>query len=470
MKFSRFIFLGMLIFISSNAVFADIKIKSKQSMSSSGQSFENTTYIKGKRQRSETMNGMSVNITQCDLRRAIQMNPAAKTFTVNEFGQIDATTDTTKVKANSPTIKGGRVISTINIKDTGERKQMFGFQARRLIITMDTNSTPDACNKTNSKIETDGWYVDFDVNFDCDQTFDPRRYDPPSTKGGCQDKYEMKQTGSGKRGYPLYEKMTMFDEAGEVTMTMINEVVELSKDVLDQSLFEVPPGYREVKDASQLYDIASMTAAANSDASTLAIPKSNSSSNADLSNTVEPKKPGTVRIGIAYVKVDAVGEGVSSTELSEAVRNTMATHLKQSNVDVVSLDAKLQNAIESEAKEKDCDYVVYLTVSHKKGGGGFGKMFGSAIGKAVANSSIGHTGSTAGNIAVQTAKHTIISAATVSSQIKAKDELTLDLLLNKGGVRSGAKQFKAKASSDGDDLISKLVNQAAANVASLIGK
>ena len=35
-------------------------------------------------------------------------------------------------------IAGGKVTTTITTKDTGERKQMFGFTAKHLIITMET--------------------------------------------------------------------------------------------------------------------------------------------------------------------------------------------------------------------------------------------------------------------------------------------------------------------------------------------
>src|SRR5688572_20069677 len=69
--------------ISSTTAMADVKIKSKQTMS--GQSYENTTYIKGKRQRSESMNGMMINLTQCDLRRGVQLNSQTKTYMVNAF-------------------------------------------------------------------------------------------------------------------------------------------------------------------------------------------------------------------------------------------------------------------------------------------------------------------------------------------------------------------------------------------------
>src|SRR5678815_5900980 len=78
-----------------------------------------------------------------------------------------------------------------------------------------------------------------------------------SRNGGCKDKYEMKTIGTAKRGYPVYEKMTMFDESGKETMSMVNEVVELSKATLEMALFEVPSDYREVQDAAQMYANAS---------------------------------------------------------------------------------------------------------------------------------------------------------------------------------------------------------------------
>lgn len=474
MRSLQLILFSVLLLALSATAFADIKIKSKQTMSGAGQAFENTTYIKGRRQRTETMSGMMVNITQCDLKRAIQMNPAAKTFTVDEFGNIESTATTTNVKTTAPTKKGGRVVTTINVRDTGERKQMFGMQARRLIITMDTNSTPDSCSKTNSKMETDGWYVDFDANFDCDQTYNTRKYVQP-TKGGCQDAFEMKQTGTGKRGYPLYEKMTMFDESGAVSMSMTTEVLELSKATLEQSLFEVPSDYRQVSDASQLFSVASLSSAMASDSSSASTARpstmnTSSPSTSVASSVTGPKKAGTVRIGLAYVKTGSVGDGVNSQDLALAVQNSFVSYLKTPNVEVVTIDAKLASAIESEVTAKECDLVVYLTVSHKKGGGGFGKMLGSAIGNTVARTGIGNTGSTAGNIAGQVATQTIVSAATVSSQMKAKDELSLDLTINRGGVKNQAKQFKVKAASDGEDIITKIVEQAAEFTASTINR
>ena len=467
--------------------FADVKIKTKQTMS--GQSFENTTYIKGKRSRSETMGGAMINIVQCDLRRGVQVNPSARTYMINEFVQaIQNGGQTQPASSQNGVVRaGGTVTTAITTKDTGERKQMFGYVAKHLIITMDTVSSPDACTPNNSKMQMDGWYIDAEFVLDCDYG---QSYAGNSNgrKGGCQDKYEMKQIGTAvKRGYPVYEKMTMFDQSGKETYSMVNEVIELSKATLEAGLFDIPSDYRQVSDASQLYTAAAVSSSSStsSSSSSMSYPSSsvssqtesglsqsirNSNSSDNTEQPVTAKKPGTIRIGLAAVKTGAVGDGITAGDLAAAIRNSLAEYLKVPNVEVVNLDAKLASAIEAEAKEKECDYVVHASVSHKKGGGGgFGSMFGQALGATVGRVGIGQTGSTVGNIAGQIATQSIVSAATVSSTMKAKDEITLDLRLNKAGADVLAKQFKAKAKSNGDDIISQIVEQAAQAIVTAVG-
>ncbi|HEX8351469.1 MAG TPA: hypothetical protein VF611_00990, partial [Pyrinomonadaceae bacterium] len=109
---------------------ADVKIKSRQTMQ--GQSYENATYIKGKRQRTEGMGGQSVTIQQCDLRRDIQIMPAMRAYTVRPYDAGVAQAAQAANAGGSDTrqaagqTKGGLVTSTVTTRDTGERKQMFG--------------------------------------------------------------------------------------------------------------------------------------------------------------------------------------------------------------------------------------------------------------------------------------------------------------------------------------------------------
>lgn len=476
------------LFLTTSAL-ADVKIRSKQTMS--GQSYENTTYIKGKRQRSESMNGMMVNLTQCDLRRGVQLNSQTKTYMVNSFdsGAQSASGSTATTDKNGVVQAGGRVTTTITTKDTGERKQMFGFTARHLIIMMDTVSSPDACSKTNTKMQTDGWYIDAEFVLDCEYGY--QNYGSYGAKtGGCRDKYEMRTVGTAKRGYPVYEKMTMYDESGKETMSIVNEVVELSKATLELALFEVPADYREVSDASQMYAATSYpgtsttTMGSNRGSSSSSMPMPNTSGVAQSirgaaqsassanSTGLSAKQPGVIRIGLAAVKTGAVGDAISAADLAAAVQNTIASYLKVPNIEVVNLESRLSSALAAEAKQKECDYVIYTNVSHKKGGGGgFGGVFGQALGSAIGQTGIGHTGSVTGNLAGQVATQSIVSATSVSSSVKSKDEITLDLKLNKpDGTAALAKVYKVKAKSNGDDIISQIIEQASEEIVRVIGQ
>jgi len=58
----------------------------------------------------------------------------------------------------------------------------------------------------------------------------------------------------------------------------------------------------------------------------------------------------------------------------------------------------------------------------------------------------------------------------MSSNVKSKDEITLELKLQKDGAAVVAKQYKAKAKSNGDDIISQVIEQAAQEIVTAIGK
>jgi hypothetical protein len=348
--------------------------------------------------------------------------------------------------------------------------------ARRVITTIETKSSPDSCSPMNSKIETDGWYIDAAFALDCDAER-AGAYQMPRQKSGCQDRYETKTAGAARRGFPVYEKMTMYGEDGRESFTTVNEVVELSQATPDASLFEAPADYREVKDFSG----ASLTAAASAaggdgggatSSTTSAVDSgmgANVKSMADSTAAQTPaelgaKKPGVVRLGVAAVKTGGVGQGLNASDLSAAVQNTLDEYLKSPAFELVRLEAKLPSQIEAEARQNECDFVIYATVSHKKGGGGgFGGMFSKVVAPTVGQVGIGHTGSTAGNVAGQVATTAVVNAGTMSANVKQKDELTLDVKLQAPGNASPAasRLFKARAKSSGEDIITSVVEQAA---------
>ena len=238
---------------------ADTKVKTRQT--SGGQTYENATYIKGKRQRTETNNGQMIMLQQCDLRRNIQIMPQAQAYIVQPYDQpatSNAANNAATTSQPNAVKKGGVVTSIVTTKDTGERKQMFGYTARHIITTMVMDSSPDACSPVKNKMQIDGWYIDAAFALECDSSQAYTNYRPQAS-GGCQDRYETKQVGMAKKGFPVWEKMTMFGPDGAESFATINEVIEFSQATLDASLFDVPAGYREVKDFASAFSSGTTT-------------------------------------------------------------------------------------------------------------------------------------------------------------------------------------------------------------------
>jgi hypothetical protein len=259
----------------------------------------------------------------------------------------------------------------------------------------------------------------------------------------------------------------------------VTEVVELSQTTLDASLFEIPADYREVKNMSEMYSATSMNYNSNSSSqgsnpstssATIANIKNQAQPNNNAPSTVGAKKAGVIRIGLTSVKVSAVGEHLTAADLAAAIQNTLGEYLKGTNIEVVQLESKLSSAVESEARQKECDYILYANVSHKKGGGGFG-MLSSMVAQGV--SSVGYgTGSRVGSVVGQVAAQSIITASTMSANVKSKDEITLEVKMNAPGGSAAVltKQAKAKAKSDGEDIITPVVEQIAQAIFNTVAK
>lgn len=190
-----------------------------------------------------------------------------------------------------------------------------------------------------------------------------------------------------------------------------------------------------------------------------------------FAQTENSEKTSTVKIGMAGVKTGAIGEGMNAQELAGAIQNTLGEYLKGSKVELVPLESKLASAMEAEAKEKNCAFVLYATISHKKGGSsGFGmfKTIAPVLSSVVPMA--GMAGGMAGAIAGSAASSAVYTAAGATSNVKSKDELTLDIKLQSGSTVALTKQYKAKAKSGGEDLISPMIEQAAQAIIDSVAK
>lgn len=476
-SFATLILVVSVVFFSAHA---DVKIRSRTTVG--GQSMENVTYIKGKRQRTEmgVEQFRMVNITQCDLRRNILLNEARRMYTIEPFADdptpvaASASTDASPAPAR-PARRGGTINYTMNISDTGERRRMFGLLARHLKMTAAWESSPDACQKGKGRMEKEGWYVDFQTDFHCEETLRPQ-LPTGRTRPDCTDRTTIRQTGSGKLGYPLIETTTIYLDNGETT-TMTTEVVELTTTPLDPALFEIPNGYTQARDEQEMLagafeasmnDIAASSAPEATARQPVNVP-STSAGEALFTPATTPKRPSVVRFGLVLSRAQLPGD---ATRAAEGVRNSFASFLKGPNVEVVAIEARLPDQVLAEARQKECDYVLFsnLTVKKGKSGGLFGRALGGAIGNAAAVA-IPYGNTVGEHVARSVAVQTIYTAADVASSIKAKDEVSLEYKLTKlDGAALVSNTLKAKADTDGQDVISPLIESAAGAIAGAVRK
>jgi outer membrane lipoprotein SlyB len=420
-------------------------------------------------------------ILQCDLKRTLTINEKTKTYMVSSTDRPNApgaagderptnTTPTTMPNEQTPT-RGGVVNITNKITDTGERKEMFGFTARRIKTSMVKEASPDACDK-NQKVETDGWYIDFEFAFECPGQTQKTQAPPVQSRPGCKDDVRVRTIGSAKLGFPLHVTTTIYQPDGQ-TSTMTQEVLELSREPLSASLFDVPEGYALAKDMQELYGMGGATTSSASNrppasSTTSENPVNTTASTAGTPNNSGPKKPGVIRIGLIVPKVQVNAGNPAQT--AEAVRNGFAQYLKGPTVEVMPLTARLPSEAIEEARRSQCDYVLHVSMTVKKGGGG--SMFGRAIGN-IAGSAAGHIpggGSAATGAARSAAITGVYTTAAVTANIKAKDELSLEYKLdqteNSNAVLTNT--GKAKAKSDGEDILTPLIESAAQTIISTI--
>ncbi|MEZ5308953.1 MAG: hypothetical protein R2684_17545 [Pyrinomonadaceae bacterium] len=244
-------------------VFADLTVKQKVTVS--GQGSETTRMIKGSRERSESKIVMEIKegdpdissfmpnvakIIQCDEKKRVYLNDKQKLY----FDEpLESEVETAKPAATrTKTRKGGTVVVTIGVKDTGERKEMFGLTARHLIVTQTLDASADSCiQKEFAKTVTDGWYADFSADFIC-PIDEPEM---PPAKPDCLDRMIVKRTGGTRTGFLLLGEMSSYNAANKVVMTVTTETTEISRKSLLASLFMPGDDYQRADKLDDLYAI-----------------------------------------------------------------------------------------------------------------------------------------------------------------------------------------------------------------------
>lgn len=181
------------------------------------------------------------------------------------------------------------------------------------------------------------------------------------------------------------------------------------------------------------------------------------------------KKPGIVRIGITMPKAQ-MGQGQQGPSAGEPLRVMLTQYLAGPSVETIAIVALLPDQMEAEAKSKQCDFIVYSSLTQKKPTGGMGFLKNaSSLSNMIPM--VGMVNSV-GAIAASSAAATAAQAATLSSGVKAKSDVVLEYHMtavdNPAPVLNTT--LDAKATADGEDVITPLVEKEATAIMAEVSK
>jgi len=196
-----------------------------------------------------------------------------------------------------------------------------------------------------------------------------------------------------------------------------------------------------------------------------------------------PKAPGKIRVGVAPPDAQ-VGQGGSAAgaDYSTPIRNAEIALMSGPAVEIAALDSHVPLQLQAEAQQKQCDYILFSSVAVKHvSSGGFGR-FAKMGGMAASMTPMGAMAhGMGGAVAAQTAsmaasqiaqQQAMSQLANFNGQIKSKDDVSVQYQVVATGQASPLLQetLKGKAKSDGEDVLTPLLQQAANNVLGRVSK
>ena len=359
--------------------FADVRISSR--ITTSGFSSEANIYVKGDWQRTESALGPGMKmvvIEQCDRRKLIQINDQTKSYLVTSLDEdLPASSQPVEQDGGEAANSGGKTIPLMeDVQDTGERKDFFGYKARRLKTTISSASPEDSC-LGDLKVASDGWYIDVPASSCRPQEEANIRTRAMTQRCGADVHFHI--TGNGRLGYPVLLDTTI--QTKNSTMKWKQEATSISTVPVDAREFEVPSGYREVSTLQELMGAPGCPFAATM-GQTAGMPTQGqggikapsgmgsmtASGAAAAAAKLGDRKPGTLRIGIAQI-ISSANAHLATAPL----QRQLLTQLRSMGIDAVPLSASPDDhdALEAESQSKQCDYFVtsdVVTAKHRGAG------------------------------------------------------------------------------------------------------
>jgi hypothetical protein len=235
----------------------DLKIKTRETYDSARSPVQTfTVYFKGAWERREfsmefprtarpPRSVRNSTITRCDDQRIFELNDDARLYASSRRLVTSAAVAVTLPGERLAPVGGASgpkmsdVKITVNSVDTGERRRLGPLSARHVITTTTTDAGPGATMLSGESVE-DGWYVDLPASGCRGGGIGEQS---ALIASGASDRVHMEFRGSGRRGFPIELTTTQRGDRGPQVTRRVT-MVEFSAAILDESLFDVPKGYR----------------------------------------------------------------------------------------------------------------------------------------------------------------------------------------------------------------------------------
>lgn len=174
---------------------------------------------------------------------------------------------------------------------------------------------------------------------------------------------------------------------------------------------------------------------------------------------------------IAVMAASVTGVDGNAAEAGEALRDLLVSFLTGPSMQPLALEARVRPLALEEAKQKGCAYFVTTTAARKRGGnGGLGRVLGQAAETASWYIPGGSGGAAVGRaVSAGTAR----SLGNMAATTRAKDEMRLEWTITSlaaGARPASPRSEKLKATSDGEDLLTPLVQRAAESIVETVIK
>jgi hypothetical protein len=266
-------------YVSRRPVPQTIGTKMVLRFTSDGISGVQTTYLAGDRKRTEYRNSRGrdkgprlASINRCDIGQSFDLNMDADEYvswpyhpkppTAKDYAAMGLT-QPKMVQSEKPTVR-----VTSNTVNTGEQKKFFGHIAKHFITTIKetplegSDSQPQESMRDGWHQESvrDGWYVDLDLALSCEPKFPKGTatvgFVTATKDGDPIDRPEFINTGDRPAtGFPVELKVETDDTyvlpdgtKKQSHSRMENRVLQLYDGPLDAAIFEVPSGFKQVRE------------------------------------------------------------------------------------------------------------------------------------------------------------------------------------------------------------------------------